>query len=239
MLSPHMIYDMVALDQASGPQNRFQLMRRIGSVWPLMIRATTGHSNQDEHPMNSIDPNHILVGLEPVTLQNCPAHLLHGTNSHAKAMAIVNSELKCGGLQNGGHDFNYFSPCPYGVGDTRKGARAADTYGIYWYVRAMLLADIPLFWTTNWRKNPTATIVSPVNTPSCSVFLVMDFSTFRIAWAPRTAYTDPDRNGGTFFPDASQAFVQVTKEKYEKIMNREKEDGKEPLAEEPPPSRNC
>ena len=32
VLTPHMIYDMMALDQASGPQSRFQLMRRIGSV---------------------------------------------------------------------------------------------------------------------------------------------------------------------------------------------------------------
>ena len=122
-------------------------------------------------------------------------------------MSVVNSELICGGLQNGGRDFNYFSPCPYGVGDTRKAARAADTYGIYWYVRAMLLAEIPLFWTVDPKKNPTATIVSPVNIPSCFIFIVIDFSNYRIAWAPRTAYTDPDGNGGTFFPDAREAFV--------------------------------
>ena len=46
-----------------------------------------------------IDENYIILGLEPVTLQNCPTHSLHGTDSHAKALSIVHSELKCGGLQ--------------------------------------------------------------------------------------------------------------------------------------------
>ena len=62
-LTPHMIYDMVALDQSQGQSSRFQLMRRIGSVWPFMIRATTGHSNRDRDPRCRIDENYIILGL--------------------------------------------------------------------------------------------------------------------------------------------------------------------------------
>ena len=43
IVTPHLIYDMIALDQAYGQNSRYQLMRRIGSAWPIMISSDGPH----------------------------------------------------------------------------------------------------------------------------------------------------------------------------------------------------
>ena len=120
----------------------------------------------------------------------------------------------CGGPHNGGRDFNYFSPVPYGVGATRPGARQHDAHGIYYFVLALITAELPLFWTVSPR--PTAALVCLVNVPSWFILCVVDFVNNRIFWAPSSATTSAE-DGGRLFPDSKDDFVQVTKEKYTMI----------------------